>query len=216
MNHHHQTRVRQVFGREEARLFRKTELLRRRHPEPSDRVRMSPWTLATVCLLGLLFAWIAGCSDRPSADATVPARRPCRLRRPTRPCRIPATRPRLTPPCRPRSPTAAGPSAVAGGQARAAPAADQPPSASAEPAKAPRREPLFAGWPKPHLALFITGQQHGYIEPCGCTGLTNQKGGLVRRFACKKQLEQQAGRWSRWTPAIRCAVSAGSRRSSSR
>ena len=53
------------------------------------------------------------------------------------------------------------------------------------------REPLFVGWPKPSLALFVTGQQSGYIEPCGCTGLTNQKGGLVRRFTSKQQLEEQ-------------------------
>ncbi len=36
-------------------------------------------------------------------------------------------------------------------------------------------------WPKPQALLFFTGQQHGYIEPCGCTGLENQKGGLNRR-----------------------------------
>ncbi len=47
------------------------------------------------------------------------------------------------------------------------------------------------GWPKPRVALYLTGQQHGYIEPCGCAGLTNQTGGLVRRYACKRQLEQQ-------------------------
>jgi hypothetical protein len=40
-------------------------------------------------------------------------------------------------------------------------------SAPADPSEKPekRREPLFQGWPKPQLALFITGQQHGYIEP---------------------------------------------------
>ncbi len=34
---------------------------------------------------------------------------------------------------------------------------------------------------KPTFALFVTGRQNGYIEPCGCTGLYNQKGGLMRR-----------------------------------
>ena len=47
---------------------------------------------------------------------------------------------------------------------------------------------LFAGWPNPKVALLITGEQHGYIEPCGCTGLTNQKGGLSRRHTLSKQL----------------------------
>src|SRR5687767_11719053 len=28
--------------------------------------------------------------------------------------------------------------------------------------------PLFENWPKPALAFVFTGQQLGYIEPCGC------------------------------------------------
>lgn len=55
-------------------------------------------------------------------------------------------------------------------------------------AKAKKREPLFVGWPDPQFVLFVTGRQEGYVEPCGCTGLTNQKGGLVRRFTLMKQL----------------------------
>src|SRR5687767_14908328 len=41
--------------------------------------------------------------------------------------------------------------------------------------------PLVPDWPKPKAALFLTGRQNGYLEPCGCTGLANQKGGLARR-----------------------------------
>ncbi len=52
----------------------------------------------------------------------------------------------------------------------------------------PVREPLFVGWPKPRLALVITGRQYGYLEPCGCSGLENQNGGLVRRSTLIKQL----------------------------
>ncbi|HVC96979.1 MAG TPA: multiheme c-type cytochrome, partial [Pirellulales bacterium] len=47
---------------------------------------------------------------------------------------------------------------------------------------------LFRGWPKPKLALVLTGEQLGYIEPCGCSGLENQKGGLRRRYTLLKQL----------------------------
>ena len=47
---------------------------------------------------------------------------------------------------------------------------------------------LFQGWGKPDVALLITGRQHGYIEPCGCTGLANQRGGLARRYTLLKQL----------------------------
>ena len=50
------------------------------------------------------------------------------------------------------------------------------------------REPLFVDWPSPQFVLFITGQQRGYIEPCGCTGLSNQKGGLVRRYTLTREL----------------------------
>jgi len=56
------------------------------------------------------------------------------------------------------------------------------------PAVKPPREELFKDWPKPEVALFITGRQHGYIEPCGCTGLANQKGGLARRRTLHDQL----------------------------
>lgn len=59
------------------------------------------------------------------------------------------------------------------------------------PTKQKVREPIFEGWSKPTVALFITGRQHGYIEPCGCTGLENQKGGLARRQTLMRQLEQK-------------------------
>ncbi|TWU18533.1 Cytochrome c-554 precursor [Allorhodopirellula heiligendammensis] len=48
----------------------------------------------------------------------------------------------------------------------------------------------YTTWPVPDLTLFVTGQQHGYIEPCGCTGLENQKGGVARRMTFATQLRQ--------------------------
>ena len=33
--------------------------------------------------------------------------------------------------------------------------------------------------------------QDGYLEPCGCAGLENQKGGLKRRFSMLKQLRDK-------------------------
>ncbi len=50
------------------------------------------------------------------------------------------------------------------------------------------REPLFVGWPKPRVALLLTGRQFGFLEPCGCSGLENQNGGLVRRSTLLKEL----------------------------
>lgn len=56
------------------------------------------------------------------------------------------------------------------------------------------KEP-FDGWDTPRATLFITGQQTGYIEPCGCTGLKTQKGGLNRKFTFIQQLEEKG-----WKP----------------
>ena len=44
---------------------------------------------------------------------------------------------------------------------------------------------------KPEFVLFITGRQHGYIEPCGCITLERQKGGLMRRHRVMKILEDR-------------------------
>lgn len=59
----------------------------------------------------------------------------------------------------------------------------------AQKAESPEDRELFAGWPEPQAVLVITGNQHGYLEPCGCTGLANQKGGLARRHTLIKQLQ---------------------------
>ncbi|MCA9246688.1 MAG: hypothetical protein KDA42_06220, partial [Planctomycetales bacterium] len=42
----------------------------------------------------------------------------------------------------------------------------------------PRKE-LLAGWKQPDATFVMTGEMHGYIEPCGCT--SGQSGGLARR-----------------------------------
>ena len=52
---------------------------------------------------------------------------------------------------------------------------------------------VFVDWPKPDAALFFTGEQIGYLEPCGCAGLENQKGGLKRRHTLIKELRDQRG-----------------------
>ncbi len=49
---------------------------------------------------------------------------------------------------------------------------------------------IFVGWPKPKLALVITGMEHGYLEPCGCAGLDRMKGGMARRATFFQQLRQ--------------------------
>ncbi|MCC6420646.1 MAG: hypothetical protein IT429_20605 [Gemmataceae bacterium] len=49
--------------------------------------------------------------------------------------------------------------------------------------------PLFHGWPRPDVALLLSGQQHGYYQPCGCS--SPQYGGLVRRFNFLKMIEER-------------------------
>ena len=40
--------------------------------------------------------------------------------------------------------------------------------------------PMFVGWTKPDLAIIVSGQMYGYLQPCGCS--YPQKGGLTRRY----------------------------------
>jgi Cytochrome c554 and c-prime len=49
-------------------------------------------------------------------------------------------------------------------------------------------DPLLQDWPKPAAVIVATGMQMGYIEPCGCSGKENQKGGLSRRHSYLKKL----------------------------
>lgn len=57
-------------------------------------------------------------------------------------------------------------------------------------AVAPREKPaLFADWPKPEVALVLSGQQYGYLQPCGCT--RPQYGGLARRFNFLQELRKR-------------------------
>ncbi|MEI6504690.1 MAG: multiheme c-type cytochrome [Planctomycetota bacterium] len=44
-----------------------------------------------------------------------------------------------------------------------------------------RNGTIFKDWPMPQAVVVVTGELDGYIEPCGCTGKENQKGGLSRR-----------------------------------
>ncbi len=52
----------------------------------------------------------------------------------------------------------------------------------AAPDETPPKEELVKDWDKPDFVLYLSGRLHGYIEPCGCTGLENQNGGLLRRY----------------------------------
>lgn len=62
---------------------------------------------------------------------------------------------------------------------------------SADSKPTPKAEDLVSDWDQPTFALFISGRQHGYLEPCGCTGLANQKGGMLRRHTCMQVLKDR-------------------------
>jgi hypothetical protein len=50
---------------------------------------------------------------------------------------------------------------------------------------------FFEDWPKPKVALVITGVIDGYIEPCGCAGIDRMEGGMSRRYSMFKQLRDR-------------------------
>ncbi len=49
---------------------------------------------------------------------------------------------------------------------------------------------MFRGWDKPDVALVISGQMHGYLQPCGCSH--PQYGGLARRFNFLQTLKNKS------------------------
>ena len=124
---------------------------------------------------------------------------------PTGPLRQPSEAPKLG--ANPlRSPSAMPAQRPSPGSTAVAPAADGPVVAQPEPAKLasvsgksgdvpfdPIKEngAIFKGWPKPKLALVITGRQNGYLEPCGCAGLDRMKGGLSRRLSMIDRLRNE-------------------------
>lgn len=66
------------------------------------------------------------------------------------------------------------------------------PKDTPRPKKEPARpSPMLEGWEKPAFALLLTGEQHGYIEPCGCSD--TQSGGLSRRGDLVQQLRDEKG-----------------------
>jgi hypothetical protein len=69
-----------------------------------------------------------------------------------------------------------------------------PPTSSAQGPTTPTPTPggegkPFAHWPTPTAAIIISGQQNGYLDPCGCT--EGQKGGLGRRLDLLERLRAQ-------------------------
>ncbi|MCP4505380.1 MAG: hypothetical protein GY826_03180, partial [Fuerstiella sp.] len=70
------------------------------------------------------------------------------------------------------------------------PLTEQPQEERRSPVEAPSSVavlPIWEEWPQPQLALLLTGEQHGYFEPCGCT--SSQLGGMSRRADLAQKLK---------------------------
>jgi len=78
--------------------------------------------------------------------------------------------------------------------------ANQPGAKQAPPKESPLKQaeskhvsyapkPMLEGWTKPALAIVFSGEQHGYMEPCGCS--ITQSGGLSRRADCFRQIAEK-------------------------
>ena len=62
------------------------------------------------------------------------------------------------------------------------------PTKSAANASAPGKT-MFADWSNPLAAIMISGEQLGYLEPCGCT--EGQTGGLLRRYTLAERIRDE-------------------------
>jgi Cytochrome c554 and c-prime len=99
-----------------------------------------------------------------------------------------ASKPGDAPAPSPSQGAAANAPAVPAPEAAAKPTEAGAPKLEAKDAKPPGREP-FADWPTPAGAVLISGEQLGYLEPCGCT--SGQQGGLLRRYELATQIRDQ-------------------------
>lgn len=61
----------------------------------------------------------------------------------------------------------------------------------AKPVVTSKPAPFLNGWEKPALALLLSGEQHGYLEPCGCS--ETQSGGMARRADLVRMLTEERG-----------------------
>jgi hypothetical protein len=62
-------------------------------------------------------------------------------------------------------------------------------TAFAAEAAAPKALAPLQDWGQPDLVLVLSGQEHGYMQPCGCS--RPQLGGLTRRYNLIKMLEKR-------------------------
>lgn len=64
-----------------------------------------------------------------------------------------------------------------------------PPPAPVTKKAVPAPKPLLEGWKQPKAVLLLSGDQHGYFEPCGCS--ETQSGGMARRADLVRQIKDR-------------------------
>jgi hypothetical protein len=83
-----------------------------------------------------------------------------------------------------------GNSTVSAKETKTPPAAHaSTPAPHARLAGLPDVKPMLKDWAKPAVAIIFSGEQHGYMEPCGCS--VTQSGGLSRRGDLIRQLTEK-------------------------
>jgi hypothetical protein len=149
---------------------------------------------ATVAFTAMLFFFSLGCQRQDANQSSPPE-----VATPTAPTAPAAPQPHVTAAATPapnppapakKTETAKAPSLVPEPKApiSAAPSLANAPTAPAGPPASQADDPPFKNWPRPKAVVVCSGMQMGYIEPCGCSGLENQKGGLSRRANFLKKL----------------------------
>ncbi len=76
-----------------------------------------------------------------------------------------------------------------GSKAATQPKKNAPSDGGAGSAKSSPTSPLFEGWDKPAVTILLSGEMHGYVEPCGCS--LDQLGGLARRADLLRQIAER-------------------------
>jgi Cytochrome c554 and c-prime len=71
-------------------------------------------------------------------------------------------------------------------------AAEKPPLVAPAVQPAGQERDPFKDWPRPDFVLVLSGQMHGYLQPCGCS--RPQAGGLERRYNFVQSLRKDR-RW---------------------
>lgn len=137
--------------------------------------------MLTVALVVALIAYIGCSSSKPENPGAIPVAPPESKPTPTdtpTAAHTPETEPKPEPEPTPAAESPASPPAEKTSEPGKSADAKLPPGAVKD----------FGEWPDPSAVLLISGEQLGYLEPCGCT--EGQTGGMLRRYVLDRYLAE--------------------------